>query len=262
MTAVGKTVAGAPAYRQLHLESVGSTNADAFSFAEQGDPGNLWVTADRQTEGRGRRGRAWVSEPGNLYASLLLIDPCPPAHLGDMPMVCCVALAEAVEAVTGHLGLVSLKWPNDLLVEGAKISGILLESRFLADGRHALVAGFGVNCSHHPDAANYATTDLAALGFSVTPERLFAGLAAAMGRRLDEWKAGEGFAGIRGDWLRRCVGIGAPVTVRLPDRSIEGIFRALDEDGRLVLDTGSDTITISAGDVFFGHGPGGSEERT
>ena len=241
---------------------MGSTNVEALRAARDGDPGRLWVTATRQTAGRGRRGRTWVSEQGNLYASLLLVDPCAPGRLGDLPMVCCVALADAVEATTGRLGWVSLKWPNDLLVDGAKISGILLESEARADGRLVVAAGFGVNCSHHPGDAAYATIDLAALGYRVTPDDLFDRLAAAMASRLHEWQAGCGFGTIRASWLRRCVGLGAPVTVRLPDREIEGIFRALDEDGRLLLETGSGMMTISAGDVFFGTGAGRNKENT
>ncbi|PTW61126.1 biotin-[acetyl-CoA-carboxylase] ligase BirA-like protein [Breoghania corrubedonensis] len=177
-------------------------------------------------------------------------------------MVCCVALADAVEAATGSLGLVKLKWPNDLLVNGAKISGILLESEYMADGRLVVVAGIGVNCGHHPGDALYATIDLASLGYRVTPDDMFSRLAAAMASRLEEWQAGKGFDAIRAAWLRRCVGIGAPVTVRLPDREIEGIFSALDEDGRLLLETNSGTMTISAGDVFFSRTAERNKENT
>ncbi|MDJ0929695.1 biotin--[acetyl-CoA-carboxylase] ligase [Breoghania sp.] len=252
----------APGYRRRHEQSVGSTNAEALNAARSGEPGGLWITADRQTAGRGRREHTWVSEKGNLYASLLLADPCEPERLGDLPMVCCVALADAVEALTGRIGLVSIKWPNDLLVEGAKISGILLESDTMTDGRLVVAAGFGVNCNHHLEAARYATIDLASLGYRVTPDDLFSRLAAALASRLEEWRGGEGFSAIRAVWLKRCVGIGAPVTVRLPDHDISGIFRALDEYGRLLLETGSGTMTISAGDLFFGNSAGRDEEST
>ncbi|WP_321341128.1 biotin--[acetyl-CoA-carboxylase] ligase [Breoghania sp.] len=245
----------------MHEETVGSTNAEAFKAAREGDPGRLWVTAAMQNAGRGRRGRTWVSERGNLYASLLLIDPCEPARMGELPMVCCVALAEAVEAATGRLGWVSLKWPNDLLIEGAKISGILLESEQLPDGRMAIAAGFGVNCNHHPDNAHYVTTDFAALGYRIAPSDLFVHLAGAVSRCLTQWSGGKGFDEIRSAWLKRCVGIGAPVTVRLPDREIDGIFASLDAQGRLLLETSSGTMTISAGDVFFPPAPGRNEEK-
>lgn len=233
------------------MTAIDSTNAWAFDEGRDGDPGRLWVTADYQTTGRGRRGRAWVSERGNLYASVLLIEPCPPQRLGDLPMVCCVALADAVEAATGRIGLVSLKWPNDLLIDGAKLSGILLESERLTSGRLAVVCGFGVNCAHHPEASAYRTTDLAVLGYRVTPDMLFGKLAEAFDRRLREWRAGAGFASIRAAWLQRCVGIGGPVTVRLPTRTIEGTFEGLDADGHLLLGRADGTMKISAGDVFF-----------
>ena len=255
-------IAAAPGFRRRHAEVVGSTNVEAIEAARAGDPGRIWFTASRQMAGRGRRGRTWVSEGGNLYASVLLIDPCPPRRLGDLPMLCCVALADAVEAATGRLGWVSIKWPNDLLIEGAKISGILLESETMADGRLAVVAGFGVNCSRHPGSTLYPTIDLAALGYRVAPDTMLSFLAAAMASRLDEWRAGGGFGAIRASWLKRCVGLGGPVTVRLPDREIEGIFRALDEDGQLLLETSSGTMTISAGDVFFDNASGRNKEST
>lgn len=247
----GIEIAAASGFRLLSLETVASTNAAAFEAARAGDPGRLWVTAVRQSQGRGRRGRAWVSEPGNLYASLLLIDPCPAPKLAELPLVCGVALADAVESAAGTHGLISLKWPNDLLIEGAKLSGILLESETLPDGRLALVAGFGVNCSHHPQLEDYPTIDLAALGHRVAPELLFDRLTASMRLWLETWQAGAGFSAVRGAWLKRCVGIGGPVTVRLPERTIAGRFAGLDDDGRLLLEAASGLITISAGDVFF-----------
>lgn len=231
---------------------MGSTNADAFDAGRAGDPGRLWITGAVQTTGRARRGRSWVSERGNLYASLLLINPGPRERLGELPMVCAVALADAVEAATGSFGLVRLKWPNDLLVEGAKISGILLESEMLGDGRSAVVCGFGVNCSHHPDPAQYRATDLSELGFRITPDHLFDRLASAMERRLDQWAGGSGFGAIRKAWLERAAGLGEMITVRLSDKTYEGVFRDLDVDGRLVLDhAGEGEMRISAGDVFF-----------
>lgn len=254
MNAAGgpEPIASAPGYRRQHIDTVASTNLDAFAAARAGDPGRLWVTGAVQTQGRGRRGRAWVSERGNLYASLLLIEPGPRDRLGELPMVCAVALADAVEAATGAHGLVRLKWPNDLLVDGAKISGILLESEVLADGRLAVVCGFGVNCAHHPDPALYRAVDLAALGYRVAPDHLFDHLAAALERRLTTWAGGAGFGAIRRAWLDRAAGIGQTVTVRLADTTYEGVFRDIDEDGHLVLDhAGQGELRISAGDVFF-----------
>lgn len=233
-----------------HAE-LGSTNSHALAAAGEGDPGNLWIVARRQVAGRGRRARAWVSEPGNLYTSLLLIDPGEGERVGQLPLVAALALAEAVDAMTGSYGLARLKWPNDLLVDGAKISGILLEATVLADGRRAVVCGFGLNLAHHPDLPGYAAADLAGLGFSVAPERAFRALAESAAKQLARW-SGEPFAGILEDWRRRAVGIGAPIRVRLEDRELTGVFAGLDSDGRLVLDQGEGRhMTVSAGDVFF-----------
>lgn len=233
-----------------HAE-LGSTNSHALAAAGEGDPGNLWIVAGRQVAGRGRRARAWVSEPGNLYTSLLLIDPGEGERVGQLPLVAALALAEAVDAMTGSYGLARLKWPNDLLVDGAKISGILLEATVLADGRRAVVCGFGLNLAHHPDLPGYAAADLAGLGFSVAPERAFRALAESAAKQLARW-SGEPFAGTLADWRRRAVGIGAPIRVRLEDRELTGVFAGLDSDGRLVLDQGEGRhMTVSAGDVFF-----------
>ncbi|AXS40400.1 biotin--[acetyl-CoA-carboxylase] ligase [Breoghania sp. L-A4] len=245
-------IASAPRFRRLHLDTVGSTNINAFEAARGGDAGDLWITASMQEQGRGRRGRAWVSERGNLYASLLLIDPGPREKLGELPMVCAVALADAVEAATGSHGLVRLKWPNDLLVDDAKISGILLESETLGDGRCAVVCGFGVNCAHHPDPENYRATDLTELGFLIPPDHLFDRLASAMRARLAQWSKGAGFGAIRESWIARAARLGEHVTIRLGDTTYEGIFRTIDEDGRLVLTQGDGSERrISAGDLFF-----------
>ncbi len=245
-------IASAPRFRRRHCDTVDSTNIEAFAAARGGDAGDLWVTCDAQMQGRGRRGRAWVSERGNLYASLLLIDPGPRERLGELPLVCAVALADAVEAATGSHGLVRLKWPNDLLADEAKLSGILLESEMLADGRSAVVCGFGVNCVHHPEPEDYRATDLAELGFRITPDHLFDRLACAMQTRLAQWSRGAGFGAIRESWIARAARLGENVTIRLSDTTYEGVFRTIDEEGRLILTLrdGSER-RISAGDVFF-----------
>jgi len=245
-----REVAGVAGYRVAAHAELGSTNSAALAAAGEGDPGNLWVLAGRQTSGRGRRARPWVSEPGNLYASLLTIDPMPAERIGQFTLVAALALAEAVDAMTGSYGLVRLKWPNDLLVDGAKISGILLEATLLADGRRAVVCGFGLNLAHHPELPDYKAANLAGLGFPVRLERAFAALAASVERYMMRWRE-EPFSLCLDDWRRRAVGIGAPIRVRLEDRELNGIFAGLDPDGRLVLEAGDTRQTIAAGDVFF-----------
>ncbi|MCM5551799.1 biotin--[acetyl-CoA-carboxylase] ligase [Pleomorphomonas sp. NRK KF1] len=239
-------------YTAIHLDAVGSTNAEAFERARQGAASGLWVVARRQTAGRGRRGRIWTSEPGNLYSSLMLRDPIAEARLGELPLVVALAVHDAVAAALPPFARADLaiKWPNDVLYAGAKICGILIEASSTPEGR-VVVAGIGINCNHHPDVTLYSATDLAAAGYPTEPEALFALLAAAMARRLAEWQAGE-FASLREAWLDRARGIGEAITVRLPTREIAGVFSGLDAEGRLLLRHDGGLEAISAGDVFFG----------
>ncbi|PVB62640.1 biotin--[acetyl-CoA-carboxylase] ligase [Labrenzia sp. 011] len=243
---------GAPDFRYEEHRSTGSTNSLCFERARAGHPGKLWIRALEQSEGRGRRGRDWASPVGNLFASLLLIDPEPVARIGELPLAAAVALAEAVDKAAGTLQLVSLKWPNDLLVEGAKLSGILLEAETLADGRRAVVIGFGVNCVSHPPLTLYQATDLRSLGFQVSAERLFECLAACLAQQLACWRKPDGFESIRTAWLKRATHLGREITVRTAQEEITGIFADMDARGYLVLkqeDGGQ--RTVYAGDVFL-----------
>jgi BirA family biotin operon repressor/biotin-[acetyl-CoA-carboxylase] ligase len=235
------------------LDTVGSTNAEALDRAKAGVRGPLWIAARRQTAGRGRRGRPWISEPGNLHASLLLADPAPPRVAAGICFVAGLALHDALLDVAHGLApaQLSLKWPNDVVLDGAKLAGILVEGVSLADGAAAVVVGFGVNCLHHPVNAEFAATDLATRGYIVEATRLFEALGDTMKGRLAEWQAGENFRAIRSAWLARARGLGAPIEVRLTDRTIAGTFEAIDTSGALVLRRGDGTReTIASGDVF------------
>lgn len=239
-------------YRALTLDEVASTNALALDKAREGEPGGLWIVARRQSAGRGRQGRTWVSEPGNLYSSLLLRDPAPPAHMGELPLVVALAVHDAVADVLPPNARpdLEIKWPNDLLLGGAKLSGMLIEGTIQPEGR-IVVVGIGVNCRHHPDDTPYPATNLSAAGYAVAPMDLFERLAARLARRLADWQGG-GFERLREAWIARARGLGRPITVRLPGETIDGRFEALDGAGRLVLRTREGVIrTISAGDVFF-----------
>lgn len=232
----------------IACETVGSTNSEALSHARAGERGPLWIAARRQTEGRGRRGRTWVSEPGNLYATLLLTDPAPPERAAQLSFVAAVAVHEAIVACTPVLATrLAFKWPNDVLLDGAKLAGILIE----AEGTRPLIVavGIGVNCRHHPAATDFSATDLAAAGASVRAEELFRALSLTMLDGLRRWK--EGFAGIRAAWLARAGGLGGEMTARLGTREIAGRFEALDEDGRLLLRLPDGAVEpIAAGEVF------------
>lgn len=244
-----RTAGGAPV---VVLETTGSTNAEALARAAGGERGPLWIAAKQQSAGRGRRGRSWVSEPGNLYATLLLTDAAPAAALPGICFVAALAVHDAILDAAHGLApaQLKLKWPNDILLDGRKIVGILVEGVSQARG-HAAVIGIGVNCRHHPQMAEFSATDLASAGFAVTPEKLLEFLGSAMERRLDEWRRGENFSAVRAAWLARASGLGAPIEVRLPNRTMSGTFEALDEGGALVLRHGNGTCeTVAAGDVF------------
>jgi BirA family transcriptional regulator, biotin operon repressor / biotin---[acetyl-CoA-carboxylase] ligase len=251
-------VPGVSGYRHDARGETGSTNAEALTSARAGDPGKLWITATRQLKGKGRQGRAWVSEPGNLYASLLLIDP---AHdisaLGTLPLVVACAVHGTLSAFPGMPRHdLKIKWPNDILVDGKKICGILLESTVLEDGRLAVAIGIGINIAHHPDPALYQATDLIQLGITISPEHLFPQLASYMASTLDAWNHGRGFPQIRAEWLRLARGQGEMITANLPNGPIQGRFDDIDGEGRLVLTLqNGQTRSISAGDVFFARPP-------
>jgi len=239
---------GAAGVALIACDTVGSTNEEALRRARAGETGPLWITARAQTAGRGRRGRAWVSAPGNLFATLLLTDPASPERAAQLSFVAALAVHDAIVALAPALApRLTLKWPNDVLCAGAKLAGILIE----AEGTRPLIAavGIGVNCRHHPAESEFPATDLAAAGAAVTAEALFEALSAAMARRLREWQGG--FAATRAAWLDRAGTLGGELKVRLAGRELLGRFETLDEAGRLVLrrpDGGRETI--AAGEVF------------
>jgi BirA family biotin operon repressor/biotin-[acetyl-CoA-carboxylase] ligase len=241
--------ATAAGVRLIAHEVLGSTNAEALDLARQGERGPLWVTADRQSAGRGRRGRAWISPPGNLYASLLLTGPAAAERWPQLSFVAALAIHDAVVEVAADLKpRLAIKWPNDLLLAGAKFAGILIEGE---GDMNAVAVGIGVNCARHPEDTDFPATNLAAAGAAVSPATLFSALSIKMLGRIAQWNGGEGFSTIRADWLARASGIGEGVRVRLAERELVGRFEALDEAGALVLRLpDGNTTTIAAGDVF------------
>jgi BirA family biotin operon repressor/biotin-[acetyl-CoA-carboxylase] ligase len=243
--------ASAAGVRLVAHAVLGSTNTEALSLANRGERGPVWVTAERQTAGRGRRARTWISQPGNLYASLLLTAPAPAERWPQLSFVAALAIHDAVVAIAAGLApRLAIKWPNDLLLDGAKFAGILIEGQGGGDASNAVVVGIGVNCATHPTDADYPATDLAEA--SLSPEDVFGALSAKMLARLAQWNSGDGFSSIRAEWLARAAGLGEDVRVRLPGREITGRFEALDEAGglRLRLPDGAVT-TVAAGDVFL-----------
>ncbi len=199
-------------YRLEMFTSLASTNDEAKSRIAAGDPGRLWIVAATQTRGRGRMGREWVSPPGNLYASLLLIDPAPPARLAEIGFVAGVALIDALRALAGPEPSIRLKWPNDVLVDDAKMSGLLLEGARLRNGLFACVVGVGVNCVSSPLEALYPTASLKSIGaassdrgalFRLCPTVSFTGWRFGRGATISPASAPPGWSGRGGSAKRR-----------------------------------------------------------
>jgi BirA family biotin operon repressor/biotin-[acetyl-CoA-carboxylase] ligase len=235
----------------VHFTEIGSTNAEALARATAGAP-EQWIVADKQVSGRGRRGRPWVSEPGNLYSSLLLLDTAPAALSPQICFVAALAVHDALCDVAPSLDQdrLQLKWPNDLLLDGKKLVGILVEGAS-ANAKHAVVTGVGVNCAHHPSDTPYPVTSLADEGFAVAPAVLFERLAGRMMDRLAQWQKGNAFATTRNAWLARAHGLGSEIEVKLPERALKGRFEEIDGEGALVLSLASGHREyIRAGDVF------------
>jgi BirA family biotin operon repressor/biotin-[acetyl-CoA-carboxylase] ligase len=243
--------AEAAGVRLIAYDTLPSTNAEALALARTGERGPLWLTAARQTAGRGRRGNVWASELGNLYASLLLGDAAPAAHLPELCFVVALAVRDSIVEVAPELApKLKLKWPNDLLLDGAKLAGILIEAESAGD-LMAVAAGIGVNCVHHPDNLAYPATSLAAGGAAVAPDELLRALSRTMVTRLAQWARGSGFAAIRAEWLAHAAGLGGDIQVRLPDRELSGRFETLDRIGRLMLRLpGGNLEAITVGEVF------------
>lgn len=262
--------ARAGGYRVVGFDSTGSTNSEALAAAAAGDPGGLWFAARQQTAGRGRRGRPWSSPHGNLAASLLLVPDADPAVAATLGFVAGVALtralAQVVPAALVRLGLdgadgaaangparIALKWPNDVLADGAKLAGILLEAQKRPDGRHAIVIGFGVNVVAAPGGTPYPATSLRDLGFERSAEAMFEALTEAWVDSFALWRDGQGIADVLAEWRKAAAGIGAPVAVSLSSGVVRGTFETVDEAGRLILRADDRSlIAVTAGDVHFG----------
>ncbi len=255
--ALGPKARGA-GYRLASYESVGSTSNEAFAWARLGDPGRLWVAARAQTQGYGRRGRTWQTPDGNLAASLLMHEDDLGSIAATLGFAAGLALDEAIRSVAcapsagGREG-VKLKWPNDVLCDGAKVAGILLQVVSLVGTPTCVVIGIGVNVRQAPKDVPYPATSLAARGIETTAEALFQALAEAWVEIAETWDGGRGFDAIRERWLAHAAGIGGPIAVKMGDETVSGTFETIDREGRLIVRGGDGTAhPISAGDVHFG----------
>ena len=236
-------------YHLVGFDTLESTNDEAKRLARSGAADGTVVWARTQSAGRGRWGRKWESERGNLFCSVLVDPGCPPAQAMQLSFVAVVALAETLEAQVPHGTAVECKWPNDVLINGRKAAGILLEL-VAGHGGDRLVVGIGVNAVQAPEGAGISATSLAAEGCSETdPGRLLEKLC----RRFAHWHrrwSRAGFAPVRAAWLTRAKEIGAPVVVRLARESFAGAFAGLDEDGALLVAAAGELRRVASGEVF------------
>jgi BirA family biotin operon repressor/biotin-[acetyl-CoA-carboxylase] ligase len=232
------------------LDEIGSTNDEAMRRAAAGERGPLWIATRRQIAGKGRSGRAWSEAgTGNIAATLLFEPGCVPAQLPELSLVAGIAAHDAITAaLPAHKAeRIELKWPNDVLVDGAKACGILIESGSYA-GATVAVIGIGINVASAPVVGDRAATHLAAHGATADAESVLALLAARMAHWLGTWRAGAGFAAVRDAWSERAVPIGRPLEIKTSDGPVAGTFAGLDHDGALLIDL------PSAGRRRFTHG--------
>jgi BirA family biotin operon repressor/biotin-[acetyl-CoA-carboxylase] ligase len=230
----------------IALDRVASTNDEARARAGQGAGHGLAIMAAEQTAGRGRRGRSWFSPRGNLHCSILLDGGPDAARIAELAFVAAIALRDALAALA-PTGTFTCKWPNDVLVDGAKVAGMLLEN-----AAPWVILGVGVNLIAAPEEPMYPAASVASLGVTITPEQALVAFVGQLDRWYAIWRS-RGFGSIRQAWLDRAGGVGGDIVVRLADAStLSGHFADLDEQGALLLDVpGGGRRRVLAGDVFF-----------
>lgn len=242
------------------FDQIGSTNAEAMLRARDGERGPMWFVTPEQTAGRGRRQRVWVAPRGNLASSILEVTDVQPAVAATLGFAAGLSLEAALQKVSIEAALrlgpdnpkYTLKWPNDVLANGKKLSGILLEAEAVGH-RLAVVVGIGTNVVAAPEGTPTPAVSLAALGIQIGAEELFAALSDAWVEFRGIWDDGRGFPEIRRLWLERAAGLGERVAVQTGTATVEGIFDTIDETGCLIVRTAAgERMQVSAGEVYFG----------
>jgi BirA family biotin operon repressor/biotin-[acetyl-CoA-carboxylase] ligase len=242
-------------YRLVRMETVDSTNAEARRRAKAGEPGPLWIWSARQSQGRGRGGREWISQHGNLFASLLIGVNCPIRVASQLALVAGIVTYDTIAKLIAYEGRseLLLKWPNDVLLAGEKLAGMLLENvGSPMENRSVVVIGTGINLANHPEELPQPAISLGAYGMTVAPADALEVLAATTHEWLARWAEGTSFPSIRRAWLDRAGPTGRPLRVKINGEETEGVYAGLDSDGalRLLTADGSEH-RIAAGDVFF-----------
>lgn len=229
-----------------HHKMIGSTNDEARRLAAAGAPHGTAVHADEQSSGRGRLSHTWFSPPGNLYISILLRTGQAPSRTAELSFVTALAVADTVDALLPQTVRATLKWPNDVLVNGAKIAGILLEQV-----NDATIIGIGLNVLQAPSNIAYKAATLVACGGIASVDEARDILLDRLARHLEVWSR-DGFAPVREQWLRRSYPIGAKIRANTGGESVAGAFAGMDADGALLLDTPFGRRRITAGDIALG----------
>lgn len=223
----------------IEFDAIDSTNAEALRRAAKGERGPVWLRADRQLQGRGRSGRAWASPSGNLSATLLFRPGCEVERLSQLSLIAGIAVFDAVAASFSSAGVsvpdgLRVKWPNDVMIAEAKLSGILIETTHMG-GEIVAAVGCGMNISTTPDVTGRAVTRLADHGIETTPSDVLGHLSHAFRRWLAVWQAGDNFPAIREAWLERAGPLGAPMTIHTGAGHSAGAFSGIDPAGALLL---------------------------
>src|SRR5437763_1342241 len=255
------TRAQSAGYHLTAFDQTGSTNAEAMARARAGERGPQWFVTTEQTAGRGRRQRAWIAPRGNLASSILEVMDVTPAVAATLGFAAGLSLEAALRAVSVEATLraggadpfkFGLKWPNDVLAGGQKLSGILLEAEAVPAGL-AVVVGIGTNVIAAPEGTPTPATSLNALGIQISAEELFCALSDAWVEFRGIWDNGRGFAEIRKRWLERAAGLGERVAINTGTRTLEGIFDTIDDTGCMIVRTyDGRRLPVAAGEVFFG----------
>ena len=250
----------AAGYKLAAFDQIGSTNAEAMLRARGGEQGPMWFVTPEQTAGRGRRQRVWVAPRGNLASSILEVTDVQPAVAATLGFAAGLSLEAALQKVGIEAALrlgpdspkFTLKWPNDVLANGKKLSGILLEAEAIGS-RLAVVVGIGTNVIAAPEGTPTPAVSLAALGIQIGAEELFAALSDAWVEFRGIWDDGRGFPEIRRLWLERAAGLGDRVAVQTGTATLEGIFDTIDDTGCLIVRTADgQRMPVTAGEVYFG----------
>ena len=241
-----------PGYRLLCYDSIGSTNDEAKHLAREGAEEGTLVWALEQSAGHGRRGRAWSSPRGNLYLSLILRPDCPAGSAAQLGFIAALAVGDALRAILPRIERIAYKWPNDVLIDGRKIAGLLLECETVGSEKLSfIVVGVGVNLTASPRGTEFPATSIMEEGLGeIMPEVMLEEFAAHFRSWHTRWRV-EGFAPVRASWLAAAAIVrGEPVRVRLESRAFCGRFLELDHEGNLLLDCAGEDRRIAAGEVF------------